>query len=417
MPVTFSPTVNTSSSPSPNHEVSLTSVSHEDTEVLLLPDRFEKMPVKGKKKKEHTETKEEFILRAETLVTQLIKKDKALTELAKLAKNSGIAELNRWNGPVGIALNYRDKDLIEMLRKIETPPGSQTGPTAAQESITNYHFLLRGFQVLFGNESTTVTDWLKIRTEDSPYGEQLYNLRDLYRDWLSQGKSQLYEPITTHQATLSTLGEQKKLALSEITRLKIGSETAVKEQLSVIKHKEILNKKIEKLAKNSIKNQVEINRDSSLFLNDAVLEEKLKRQIEQHTNTLQELENQIPLIDSQLEVEISILEQLKLPTDLYEKKLVLLEILLGLDLNQDTGDLVRVQLIQSAITSVLEETKCKMAQIQAKSDAICKVQTQMQNTLIKYHGETSSWDKIWIRRDLKKLMEKAAQLLEASNVQ
>jgi hypothetical protein len=374
-----------------------------------IDDRFEKMPKANsiQEKNRIKEKKDDAITQAVNLIQRLQKKERTLIESIQSEASAEINEINKGNGHVTIALNYQGKDLVDMLENIEASANEQTSANQKQAPITNHNFLLKCFQLLFGNESQSIADWLKIKTDNSPYGEKLYNLHDLHCDWLSMGKKLYYNPLSAHRAKLDGFLAQKANFLEQIDQLKKSNEFKLREQLSTNKQVQESNKKIAKLAKNSIKNQVEINRETNVYRNNAMAEEKLKEDIEKNTIFIQELEAQLLDTETQIQIEHEAMEPFKRPIDLHEKKLALLEVLLGLGMNQDTGDPVRVQLIQTAIINILEDSKKKIAQMQKNSEAIFKIRTELQDALLQYENNKSHWSKFWLRRNIVKLAQNA----------
>lgn len=367
-------------------------------------DRFEKITkISENTQKPNLDT----LSLANEILEKLIIKDKYLNNLILAKKKAVHTQLNSPTELLTIALNLRGKDLKEMLDEAQTGRGGTN--INNNRNVNNELFLFNCYKFIFGNNCQSVTDWLQLTISNLPPGTELYNLFDYYQEELVKGKILYDKSAQLQQTKIKLLAQQ--LEYCDQQHSLISQDKAAK---AFLQEAEIELKKTDRqiagLTRNCRKNQDEINLKTEYYLMNAKLKERSELNIATYKEQLLELTDTLSTLEVRINENNTLLDQTCDSIHLYEKKLALIEVLLGYDLDQE-GDPQRIQLIQRAISTAFNEFENYKISIGANSTKVFTVQVELQELINKYEQSTSIWDKFWLKQDIKSKTVQAHKIL------
>jgi hypothetical protein len=325
----------------------------------------------------------------------------------KKASLSGV--LNSKIGLLQTALHHGNTDLVASLAAYERALAKAGGrrESVVTPRMTNEEFLVRVLQHLIGKKEVTLADWEKVETKsrlgqaDSPF-----NLREAYRKHLADGKA-VYQNSAQSREKLKEL-EDKRSKSSQVAH-EVARE--IKELQSTnakqVAQKEKTDKNIGKLVKGGKQNRDEVNKETKAYIALVDSLAKLNVLSAKKAKVGKTLESDLQSMSDKIKEQLDEVSVVFDEVYVYEKKLALFETLLGYDIERLGGDDVRVRFIKTAIAKTTKDINDDMDKTQKQLDAVSTSLNALMGEVKAFESTTSSWDRYWIKRKIKKILETA----------
>ena len=360
----------------------------------------------------------ETLKKAERLRDMLLLKSKELI-LVRNAKQDSIAAVidqTPRGREVDTAIHYKDFNLIEQLKDLEEAIHKKSDPGVhfQREEMSNSDFLIRSLRLLC-DSNAELADWEKVKTQRvEGYLQDSFNLEGRYRTLVNE-RAGIYAPIVQARAQLETSQLKKAEKESELLALTQQEQELEQDKNAMASQKTILDKNIGKwVHANAKKNQDKINHETKIYLDAETSFREIPGLLEKNQLSQTQIQELIAGIQRDIECYAKNENEGQKDASIYEKKLKLLQIMLGYLDNEDQtrANPIRIEFIKSAVEVVSGEINKEIQKINQKELAVDKCYAELDEEIRHYaNGGASFWDRISGKHKIKTLIKQAEKLL------